>query len=64
LVDDCVAATEYYRCRGATIAKKPFCANGSIMAAFLKAPDGMTIELKQNIIPGHGPCVDPPDDEC
>lgn len=50
LVEDCYAATEYYRGRGAVVAKEPFMASNNIRASFLSAPDGMWVELKQ-IVP-------------
>ena len=49
LVDDCKAATEYYRERGAVVDIEPFMAANNIMGAFLDAPDGMWLELKQII---------------
>ena len=49
LVDSCDEAFAYYTSRGAPIAKKPFLAGDNIKAAFLAAPDGMTVELKENL---------------
>jgi len=49
LVDDCVEATNYYFERGAEVAKVPKVVGDNIMASFLTAPDGMSVELKQII---------------
>jgi catechol 2,3-dioxygenase-like lactoylglutathione lyase family enzyme len=49
LVADCDAATEYYRHKGAVVAKGPLNASANIRASFLAAPDGMWLELKQVI---------------
>ncbi|MFT5385890.1 MAG: hypothetical protein ACI81W_003301, partial [Saprospiraceae bacterium] len=46
-VDDCDAATKYYRKKGAKVAIKPFMAAKNIKASFLYAPDGMWVELKE-----------------
>ncbi|MFT5382963.1 MAG: catechol 2,3-dioxygenase-like lactoylglutathione lyase family enzyme, partial [Saprospiraceae bacterium] len=43
LVDDCDAATKYYRKKGAKVAIKPFMAAKNIKASFLYAPDGMWV---------------------
>jgi catechol 2,3-dioxygenase-like lactoylglutathione lyase family enzyme len=53
LVDDCVEATNYYCGRGAEIVPKkgPTQVSDNIIASFLQAPDGMTLELKQIITP-------------
>jgi len=48
-VENCDEATEYYRSRGATVAVEPFMANDSIRASFLAGPDGMWVELKQEL---------------
>jgi catechol 2,3-dioxygenase-like lactoylglutathione lyase family enzyme len=47
LVSDCEAATQYYANRGATVAIRPTQFADNIIGAFLNAPDGMTVELKQ-----------------
>jgi catechol 2,3-dioxygenase-like lactoylglutathione lyase family enzyme len=47
LVEDCFAATQYYRGRGAVVAIEPLMASKNIRASFLSAPDGMMVELKQ-----------------
>lgn len=49
LVENCDDATRYYHERGAKIAVAPFDASDTIRAAFLEAPDGMWVELKQII---------------
>lgn len=49
LVEDCDAATEYYRSRGAEVAVQPFMATDEFKVSFLNAPDGMWVELKQII---------------
>lgn len=57
LVADCDAATEYFREKGKEVygadvnivAMEPFIAGVNIRASFLSAPDGMAIELKQNL---------------
>ena len=49
LVEDCDAATEYYRQKGAQVAKEPFMASDYIRASFLAAPDGMMVELKEMV---------------
>ncbi len=56
LVEDCEEATEYYRSRGATVAIEPFCASRDIKASFLCAPDGMWVELKQDLRDSEVPC--------
>lgn len=56
LVEDCEAATSYYRDRGASVAIEPFCASDSIRASFLCGPDGMWVELKQNLKDSDQPC--------
>lgn len=47
LVDNCQKAADYYCSRGADIAKPRKRYSDTIVAVFLKAPDGMMIELKQ-----------------
>ncbi len=57
LVEDCDAATEYFREKGKEVYGPdedivllgPFMAGDKIRASFLKAPDGMAIELKQDL---------------
>lgn len=49
LVKDCDKAFDYYVERGAPVAKQPFLAGDKIRAAFLSAPDGMTVELKEDL---------------
>ncbi len=50
LVDNCDVATEYYRCRGAVVAKPPKMYSDNIKASFLTAPDEMMLELKQIMV--------------
>ncbi len=48
-VEDCDEATRYFAQRGATVAIAPFDAGDNIRASFLSAPDGMLVELKQDL---------------
>lgn len=58
LVDDCNAATAYYQQRAINVygkgtnivAMQPFVAGDKIKASFLLAPDGMAVELKEDVI--------------
>jgi catechol-2,3-dioxygenase len=59
LVDNCDVATAYYEQRAITaykddkkdiVAKAPFDASNNIRASFLLAPDGMAVELKQDLL--------------
>jgi hypothetical protein len=47
LVQNCNEATEYYASREVEVAKPPQDYSDTIRASFLKAPDGMLIELKE-----------------
>ncbi|MFT6338077.1 MAG: hypothetical protein ACI86M_002808 [Saprospiraceae bacterium] len=48
-VQDCDEATKYYLSKKAKLAIKPTNYSTTIRASFLKAPDGMMVELKQII---------------
>lgn len=49
LVENCDEATKYYAAQGADVAIAPFLAGDGIKASFLAAPDGMLVELKENL---------------